>query len=180
MAISADRSRIAARGSLVSFGDRMLACWPRLDYLLLGALAWGGLMTLSAVVALYFTHHLTTFHMPSLVLLFFSGGLVGWVAALPFAGAVAHGRRPETRFAAFFLIISVGTIGITALLFAADFRLYSAPWNNPSGLLRGLLQFLFAALSAMYQFAVLGVRLYLPLGLFFLVITSLLLAKRMR
>ena len=64
-------------------------------------------------------------------------------AALPFASFAAHGHRPETRFCAFFLFLSVATVTVTAFFFALDYRLYYAQWHAPFATRTWLFQFVF-------------------------------------
>jgi hypothetical protein len=85
--------------------------------------------------------------------------------------------RPRHGFSAFFLCLAAGTIGTTAFLFALDYRTFYAQWHAMTGTRTWLFQFAFTSLAAFYQFLVLGVRLYLPLGAVALVATSLLLAR---
>jgi hypothetical protein len=61
-----------------------------------------------------------------------------------------------------------------------DYRSFYSRWHAPFGSVIWMFQFVFTGASAVYQFAVLGSRLFMPLGLLFLVATSLYLAKRMR
>ena len=168
------------QGRLSRFCERLLASWPPLPRLLLGGLLWGALMALSGLVSLYSATALIGFNVKSVILLYFAGGLIGWFAGLPFASFAAHGHRPETRFCAFFLFLSVATVAITAFFFALDYRLYYAQWHAPFATRTWLFQFVFTTLGAAYQFAVIGMRHYFPLGLTALVIASFYLARRVR
>ena len=137
-------------------------------------------MLASALVGLYLRHRLQTQHFGGLLLLYFAGGGLAWILMLPIARMFAHGRAAETRFAAFFLLLTCGTIAVTAFLYALDYRQFYAQWHEPVGSRIWVLQFLFTVAGAVYQFAVLGIRLYLPLGFLALLATSLLMARRMR
>ena len=137
-------------------------------------------MALSGLVSLYMDTGLFSFNIPSMMLLFFAGGLVGWLAALPLASFAAHDRRPETRFSSHFLFLGVSTIAVTAFFFAMDYRIYYAQWHAPFATRTWVYQFIFTSLGAAYQFAVIGVRHYFPLGLIFLVAASLYLTRRIR
>jgi len=160
--------------------ERLKAARPPLSDLLLGAVLWGAQMLASSMAALYLRNGMETAHVRDLALLYFTGGLLAWPFILPLGRFFAHGRSLETRFAAFFTVLTGGTILMTAFLFAMDYRVFYSAWHAPFGSLTWVFQFLFTGASAVYQFAVLGIRLFLPLGLLCLFGTSIALAKRMR
>lgn len=87
-------------------------------------------------------------------------------------------ESPTSCFAAVFLLLSSGTIGMTALLFAFDFWLYFTQWHAPLFSKFWLVQLVFTFGSAVYQFLVSGVRMYLPFGLIALLIASFWATKR--
>ena len=49
---------------------------------------------------------------------------------------------------------------MTAFLFAMDYRLFYSRWHAPFGTIVWAFQFVFTSASAVYQFAVLGMRLF--------------------
>lgn len=160
--------------------ERLQAARPPLADLVAGALLWGLQMLLSALASLYLRNHLQTSHLLELAAVYFAGGFLAWPFVLPIARFFAHGRRAETRFAAFFVMLTAGTILMTAFLFAMDYRIFYSRWHAPFLSRIWMFQFVFTGASAVYQFFVLGLGLFLPLGLVCLVLTSLFLAKRMR
>lgn len=159
---------------------RMAAARPPISLLVGGALCWGAMMAISALLALYLRNGLHTGSVVPLLMLYFLGGMLAWPVLLPLARLCAHRRAVETRFAAYFVVLSIGTMAATAFLFALDYRIFYARWHAPFGSIVWMFQFAFTSASAVYQFAVLGSRLFLPLGLLFLVITSIHLARRQR
>jgi hypothetical protein len=163
----------------VSLALRMRHSLPTLRETLVGAPLWGLVMALSALMALYLRNGAETSHLNSILLLFFSGGLVSWPFALFLGRFGAIGRGRETRFAAFFLCLTLCTIAATALLFALDYRVFYARWHAPFGTGTWAYQLSFTSASAIYQFIVMGIRLYLPLGFAALALTSLWLTCRM-
>ena len=163
-----------------SFRERLAGAIPSRSDLLIGAPCWGIEMALSALVALYLRNRLETSHLPTLILLYGFGGMLSWPFMLPFARFFAQGRRVETRFAAFFVALAGGTVAMTAFLFAMDYRIFYSRWHDPFGTVVWAYQFVFTGANAVYQFAVLGLDLFLPAGLACLIVTSLFLAKRMR
>ena len=83
-----------------------------------------------------------------------------------------RGNRPSVAFAAYFLGLSLATIGITAPLFAFDYRQYYSTWHEEAFTVTWMFQFVFTTAGALVQFAVLGVRLYFPLGFLALFVAS--------
>lgn len=164
--------------SIAVASGRLKTVAPSYRRRLLEALAWGGLMALSALVSLYLRNRLLTSHLPALIIVYFLGGAFAWPLALPLARRLARGHGPEARFAAFFLALSLGTVAMTAFVFAMDYRWFYARWHAPFATLIWAFQFAFTSASAVYQFAILGLGLFLPLGLVGLTAVSLYLARR--
>ncbi|WP_370868971.1 hypothetical protein [Ectorhizobium quercum] len=159
---------------------RLKASLPGKTELLAGAPVWGMLMALSAAASLHLGKRLDFPTDTVLLALYFAGGALGWSAALPLARFCAAGRRPDTRLASCLFWLSVATVGITALLFALQYRSFYAQWHAPFMTRIWLNQFVFTSASAVYQFAVMGLRLYLPLGFVFLLAASAIMARRIR
>jgi hypothetical protein len=161
-------------------GERMKAAYPPYPDLILGALLWGIQMLASSMSALYFRNSMETSHTGDIAILYFAGGLLCWPFMLLFGRFFAHRQRIETRFAAFFVSLSTCTILMTAFLFAMDYRIFYSRWHAPAGSLIWFFQLIFTGASSVYQFAVLGLPLFFPLGFLCLLATSFILAKRMR
>jgi hypothetical protein len=137
-------------------------------------------MAVSAIFALYRRNGLQTDSLADLICLYFMGGACAWPVAVTAAWSAAHGKPVETRFAACMLFLSLNTMMATALLFALDYRIFYSRWHAPFGTIIWMFQFAFTGASAVYQFGVLGSRLLLPLGILWLPLASLHLARRMR
>ncbi|WP_312862796.1 MULTISPECIES: hypothetical protein [Rhizobium] len=135
-------------------------------------------MAASALVTLYFRNGLLTSHITALTLIYFFGGALAWPILVPFTRRFALQQPTSARFAAFFLALSIGTAAMTAFLFAMDYRWFYSRWHAPFGSLIWIFQFLFTGASAVYQFAVLGLALFLPLGLLCLIVVSAYLARQ--
>ncbi|MDX3924858.1 MAG: hypothetical protein QHC90_03490 [Shinella sp.] len=148
-------------------------------FLFLGALSWGALMMACALVSLYLRNRLETENLPALAALFFAGGAFAWPFVMTTL-ALFRRNRTETRFAAAFAFLALGTIAMTAFLFAMDYRLFYAQWHHPFPTRIWAYQFVFTSISAVYQFSVMGLRLFMPAGLPVLAAASLWLAKAMR
>ena len=160
--------------------DRLRAAKPPYPDLFAGALLWGMQMLAAAMLGLYLRNGLQTSRLGEVAALYFLGGLLSWPFALPVARFLAYNRRPEARFAAFFVTLTAATILMTAFLFAMEYRIFYSRWHAPFGSVVWAIQFVFTSVSAVYQFLVIGLRLFLPLGLVCLVASSYHLAKRMR
>jgi len=156
------------------------AAWPPAPVLMAGALLWGMQMLASAMLGLYLRNGLQTGRLAEVAALYFAGGLLAWPFALPVARFLAYDRPPEARFAAFFVTLTAATILMTAFLFAMEYRIFYSRWHAPFGSVTWAFQFVFTGASAVYQFLVIGLRLFLPLSPICLAATSYHLAKRMR
>lgn len=159
---------------------RLTASRPPLGEWLIGAVLWGLLIALSVTFSAYGLHRLPGTHRAIVLALYFTGAALGWIAALPLMRFASLARPPETRFAAAFLFLGAGTAALTALLFALHYRQFYAQWHQPFGTVIWFFQFAFTSASAVYQFAVLGIRHYLPFGLILLIGASILHARRSR
>lgn len=162
------------------FRARLAASRPPIAEVLLGAPGWGGLIAFSVNFSAYGLHRLPAPHWTMVLGLYFFGAALGWIAALPLIRFASHARPPETRFAAAFLFLGTGTAALTALLFALQYRQFYAQWHEPFGTRIWFFQFVFTSASAVYQFAVLGIRHYLPFALILLIAASVLHAHRSR
>ncbi|MDK1373035.1 MULTISPECIES: hypothetical protein [unclassified Sinorhizobium] len=164
-------------GVAPSTRSRFVRSLPKPQEVLIGAPGWALAMAISAWLALWLRGNEAAFHVRDVLLLYAFGGLLAWPFSLFAARFAAHERTAETRFSAFLLCLIAGTVGTTACLFAFDYRIFYAQWHAATGTRTWLFQFLFTSLAALYQFLVLGVRLYLPFGLTALVAASLWLAR---
>ncbi|MCA0057672.1 hypothetical protein, partial [Mesorhizobium sp. B261B1A] len=90
------------------------------------------------------------------------------------------GRRWHAACAAACGGLAAATIGLTAGLYALQYRSYYAAWHAPTFTLTWGLQFVFTMAVALYQFVVLGIRLYFPIGFLALFAASLWFARRRR
>lgn len=147
---------------------------------LLGGLAWGLAMAVSILLSLAMEQRLGQSGLVLLVALYFAGGFLAWIAALPLARFVSLGRPLETRFAVALLLLTLGSAASTAFLFALQYRMFYAQWHQPFGTTIWLFQFVFTSASAVYQFAVLGLRLLMPFGFLLLLLASIILTRLIR
>ena len=144
-----------------------------------GSFAWSLAIGASCTVALLLRAWQNEQAQAAVVLLFGSGALVAYAPAILFAHRLG-GRRAETRFAATMVLLAGATIAVTAFLFGLWYRLYYAHWHEPALSIGWIFQFAFTMAGACYHFLVLGLRMYLPLGLPALLAFSLVQAGRRR
>jgi hypothetical protein len=157
--------------------DRLRAARIGWRETLFGAIAWGAAMALSAQASLWISTAAQTAHYWSLTALAFSGAALAWPFSLWCFRFLAFGRARQAAFAAAFLSLTLVTLGVTAFLFAILYRNFYAQWHGDPFTKLWLVQLAFTTASALYQFAVMGLRLYLPLGVAFLAAASYLLAR---
>ncbi|KQW29705.1 hypothetical protein ASE36_09130 [Rhizobium sp. Root274] len=119
-------------------------------------------------------------HDMALMAIYSAGGILGWLVALPLVYLSGDGRRAPKVFAAWFLLLGLATIAATAGLFALQYRLFYAHWHAPFPSRIWAFQFVFTAASALYQFAVLGLRHFLPTAFLILLVLAILMARRSR
>lgn len=156
----------------------MKAALPRAGETITGAFVWGMAMCLSAQAALWISIAAKTSHYWGLAILCLSGGALAFPIAIYLIRLFALGRPARIWFVLSLFFLSMSTLGITALIFSQIYRLYYAQWHDPAFSVPWAYQFVFTTLSAFYQFAVIGTRLYLPVGIFALVCAALMIARR--
>ncbi|KQZ78270.1 hypothetical protein ASD64_13105 [Mesorhizobium sp. Root157] len=145
---------------------------PSLRLSLAGAIGWGLAMGASALTDLLLAEWVTPAQIREISLMFVAGGALAFPAALYLARFVSIGRGREAAFAALFVCLLATTIAFTSGLHALLYWLlaerhttvFSGFWFS---------EVFFTIAAALYQFAVLGIRLYLPIGFVALLLTSL-------
>lgn len=133
------------------------------------AIIWAVFLALHTIVNLWLSGWQSFSSIANLAMLIFVGsfigGALGWLCTIWVAARLVAPKR----FAAAMVLVLLGTVGITAGLFALQYRLYYSQWHMPAFTIGWFFQFAFTSLSAVYLFAVQGLRLLLPfspLGLF--------------
>lgn len=142
-----------------------------------GSLLWGAVSAASAMLALRMRGWTGLDAVERPTFLFFFGGLIAFAPAL-FLARLFSRARPEPAFAAAFVALTSMTIGVTGVFNGLVFRDYFSTWHAPVTTKLGANEFVFTVASGVYQFLVLGVRLFLPLGLPALLIAALLIARQ--
>ena len=160
-------------GRFAGAGERLRNALPRWTTAIAGAVVWGVVMAASAYLGLLLEDWQTTAKIRTIALLYGVGGAIAFPAGLYAARVFGLGRAPEVRFAAGFLGLALATIGVTALIYAFDYRSYYAEWHAEALSITWAFQLMFTTLGALAQFAVLGLRLYFPLGFAALFVAAL-------
>ncbi len=145
-----------------------------------GALGWSVAMATSYVLSTSVFGHVGGNHDAALTALYALGGLLGWTIAIPLIRFSGHGRTSPTVFSAWFLLLGLATIAATAGLFALQYRLFYAHWHAPFPSRIWVYQQIFTSASALYQFAVLGLRHFLPTAFLLLLGLGIIMARRNR
>lgn len=141
------------------------------------AVIWGVAMPVCMLADYFLVRHMLPPSASRTAIMFALGAVVAAPVAV-WCARIFSRNNANSAFAAMFVFLAIGTIGLTALIFAFDFWLYFSQWHGPvfSGLWTN--QFVFTFASAIYQFLVSGLRLYLPFGLIALVIASMWASRR--
>lgn len=153
---------------------------PSLPLWSLGALAWGLTMASCFLLSIHVFGHASGSHDMALAAIYAGGGMLGWLVALPLVQISADGREAPKIFTAWFLLLGLATMAATAGLFALQYRFFYAHWHAPFPSRIWVYQFVFTSASALYQFAVLGLRHFLPTAFLILLLLAVLMARRSR
>jgi hypothetical protein len=137
-------------------------------------------MGASALMVLVFENWETAQKIRSVAALFALGGAVAFPLGLALARFLSYRQRYEAAFAAAFLSFAFATAGVTGGLYALDYRAYYSEWHADTFTRIWLLQFAHTFAAALYQFAVLGLRLFFPVGFAALLVVSYWFARRAR
>lgn len=155
---------------------RLRLALPSLGVALGGALLWGAVAGASALVNLLLAEWATPVQVREISLLFVAGGALAFPVALYLARLLSLGRGQEVAFASLFVCLLTATIAFTSGLHALFYWLlgerhaaaFSYFWFS---------ELFFTVAAALYQFAVIGIRLYFPIGFAALLLTSLWFAR---
>lgn len=132
---------------------------------ILCAMFWAAAMTASAAISLFWSRSgVIEGAAYRLIGVFAIGALVAFPAARYVLAHVPDRWRTSQRFAAAFILIGAATLGFTALLVAFDFLSYYSQWHDDQLSRRLFFETVTTILSACYQFLVLGLRLFVPIG----------------
>lgn len=145
-----------------------------------GALLWGMAMGASALMMLVVENWESPEKIRTVAALFAIGGAIAFPFGLILARFLSYRRTPQAAFAAAFLSLAAVTAAATGGLYALDYRAYYAEWHAEVFSRIWFLQFIHTIAAALYQFAVLGFRLFFPVGFLALLVASAWFARRAR
>ena len=128
------------------------------------------LMMASAVISLSLSGWGDADSLGAVAILFAVSALVAYAPSVVAACFLSEGRGMETRFAAHFLMLAAGTVFAAAVINGLWLRSYFATWHAAPFSIEWTFQFVFTVAGGAYQFALFGVRLYLPVGFAALVV----------
>lgn len=125
---------------------------------------WAILMTASAILSLVLEGWQDRSGIGVVAVLFCISALIAYAPSVVVACILSQERGMETRFAAHILMLAAGTVFTAALLNGLWLRSYFAAWHATPFSIEWTFQFVFTVAGGAYQFALFGMRLYLPLG----------------
>ncbi len=105
---------------------------------------------------------------------YFCGAFFGGFIALFLSSRKMAVKSATVRFSFFFVVLSVFTIGATALVLILQHRIYFTQWHAPVGTITWSFQLFFTALGSAVLFLISGLRPLLPWGIACLFVASIL------
>ncbi len=153
---------------------------PPLLPTLAGAVLWGLAMFASAAAVLVWDSWQTPERIRAIAAFFAIGGFVAFPVGLILARFLSYRRGAETAFAAALVSLAAASFIAIGGLFALEYRSYYAEWHADTFTRVWVFQFIFTIAAALYQFAVLGLRLFFPVGFVALIAASLWFARQPR
>ena len=160
--------------------SRLRVALPGPGVTIIGSLGWAAAMAASAAAALLLGGRIASTHSEAIVSIYALGGLLAFPVALYATRIVVLGARADRRFAAALFFLGITTMLATAFVFSMQYRAYFAQWHSDFPSIEWVFQLLFTGASAVYQFSVLGTRLFFPVGFIALFTASLLVARQAR
>jgi hypothetical protein len=156
----------------------MISALPGVRLSIFASLAWSIAMAASAAIAGAVKSWSPGGNLQMIIAVFDFGGLAGFVPALTAYRFYAADKARGQRFSLAFLALLATTLLFTWLTYLAIFRSYYAQWHDDFLTGDWLREQFFTTASSAYQFAVLGLRSFLPLGLPALFFASWLISKK--
>ncbi len=174
------QAAVETRGAFARFASAFRRAVPPAGFWIVGSLAWAAVNALSAFAGLMLREWQGWPAIAEVVFVFACGAAIAFLPAVVLVRLVGGERAPSLRYASALLSLAVLTIGFTAAVFAFQYRFYYAQWHSPFPSVAWGFQFVFTTAAAFYQFAVLGMRLYLPLAFICLFVAAWLIARPTR
>ena len=162
---------------LSNLKDRAMRALPTKTEIFIGSLLWACVMTGSATLSLAWRRDSLDFAILPIAIVFFLGGLLAFSPSL-FSARLFKPKTQTIRFALYAAALAIVTVGASMAIFALQYRTYYAQWHGDFPSKLWLIQLIFTLLAACYQFAVSGIRLFLPFSLPILLATAFWFSKR--
>lgn len=145
------------------------------------ALLWGACCAALVGYSLIVQERFESFHFSTLLSLFALGGVLAWAFSTVFVKlARRYVKRGWLIYLLALIVLALTTLTFTSGLFALQYRSFYAQWHEQAFSRIWVLQFLFTSASAVYQFLVIGLRHYFPLGLPLLLGSTAILVRSVR
>jgi hypothetical protein len=133
-----------------------------------------------AAIWLALSDRLATSHTGAILAVFALGGALAFPVALYLTRLIVPAGGCERRFAVAFAAFGIASMLCVAFVFSMHYRIYYSQWHDPFPSVVWAFQFMFTGATAVYQFAVLGTRMFFPVGLIALFLVSLWQARQAR
>lgn len=153
---------------------------PPLLPTMVGAFLWALAMFASAATVLVWDNWQMPDRIRTIAGFFAMGGFVAFPIGMILARFLSYRRAGETAFAAAFVSLAAASFVAIGGLFALEYRSYYAEWHADTFTRIWFFQFVFTIAAALYQFAVLGLRLFFPVGFIALIAASVWFARQAR
>jgi hypothetical protein len=160
------------------FAARLNAALPAPALAVFGSLGWASVTGASAALAGLMKSRAFGGNLETVIAVFGIGGLAGFVPALTAYRLFGRQKTHNQRFSLIFLALTLATVACTSLTFTLILRSYYAQWHDDFPSFHWFEEQFFTTASSTYQFAVLGLRSFLPLGLPALFLASWLISKK--
>jgi hypothetical protein len=153
---------------------------PSLREAFFGAVLWGAAMAISMEAGIWLRNRAISGKTEGMLLIFFAGAAFAWPFIFFLVSFASRGRHAALRLLTAVTLIALGTASMTAFLFSQQYRHYYAQWHEHFLSIVWAYQFTGTTIAAVYQFMVMGLGLYFPLGYLFVAAASLWLMQRLR
>lgn len=141
------------------------------------SILWGVAMTFSTLTSLWFSTGWQTSHLAKIIILVLFSSILAYPLARFALYILDRKKRFETQLAGSFFCLTIATVGMTAAAYSLNYWNFYVQWHGPTFSKIWIWQFFFTNLGALYQFAVIGLKFYLPFGIIFLTLASWLIAR---
>lgn len=113
---------------------------------------WGGLIGVMIALPLFLKGHRSPHDMQLVLIICVFGGSISAFLTRIISRWLVSTRRKSARFAATIILLSVGTVATTSLMFTMQFRTYFAQWHQTTFTTEWVFQLLFTSAYSSYLF----------------------------